>query len=136
MGVAVMSWISLQSQWAIASGAMKLVSKETSVESCAYSFVLTNSSVINPTQMIPVDDSEINPLFRISYMWYTILGALITIITALSMTLVLGRNNTDTVDHSLISPIIRRYYRNIDGPSCNDVKLQSFKVKGEEEEVN
>lgn len=131
----VMSWISLKNQWAIASGAMKLLSKETSVEQCPYTFELTNSSVINPTQMIPIDDSDISPLFRVSYMWYTCLGCIITIVVALLTSVVFGRNKTDEVDHSLISPVIRRWYKNKStgniaggGAEVTDIKLESYRA--------
>lgn len=131
VGVALMSWISLKNQWAIASGAMKLVSKETSVDQCPYTFEMTNSSVINPTQMIPIDDSDISPLFRVSYMWYTCLGCIITVVVALVMSLfVFGRSSTDTVDHSLISPVIRRFYKNKDlnnEVEVSDIKLESYR---------
>lgn len=131
VGVIVMSWVSLKSQWAIASGAMKLVSKETSVEDCPYTFQLTNSSVINPTQMIPIDDSDINPLYRVSYMWYTCLGCIITIVVAFLASLAFGRNQTDTVDHSLISPVIRRCYKNkaADSNEVTGIKLESYREK-------
>lgn len=110
---------------------MKLVSKETSVEQCPYTFELTNSSVINPTQMIPIEDSDISPLFRVSYMWYTCLGCIITIIVALVASLAFGRNRTDEVDHSLISPVIRRCYKNKSsgsaGDEVTDIKLESYR---------
>lgn len=129
VGVIVMSWVSLKSQWAIASGAMKLVSKETSVDQCPYTFELGNSSVINPTQMIPIDDSDINPLYRVSYMWYTCLGCIITIVVAFLASIAFGRNQTDTVDHSLISPVIRRCYKNkaTNGDEVTDIKLESYR---------
>lgn len=127
-GVIVMSWVSFKNQWAIASGAMKHVSKETSVEQCPYTFELTNSSVINPTQMIPIDDSDINPLFRVSYMWYTCLGCLTSILVALLASLFFGRNQTDEVDHSLISPVIRRCYKNktAENNDITGIKLESY----------
>lgn len=34
----IMSWISLNAQWAIASGALKFEHKITSVTNCSYSF--------------------------------------------------------------------------------------------------
>lgn len=137
VGVIVMSWISLKSQWAIASGAMKLLSKETSVEECPYTFEMTNSSVINPTQMIPIDDSDINPVYRVSYMWYTCIGCLITILVAFLASIVFGRNSTETVDHSLISPVIRRYYKdktatNGDEVTDIDIKLESYRGSSKE----
>lgn len=117
---------------------MKLVSKETSVDQCSYTFELTNSSVINPTQNIPIDDSEFSPIYRVSYMWYTCLGCLITIVVALSASVVFGWQSTDTVDHSLISPVIRGCYKNkeqqsearggsMTGVEVTDIKLESYR---------
>lgn len=42
-----MSWISLNAQWAIASGALKFPPKPTSVSNCSYEFD-TNYFSLNP----------------------------------------------------------------------------------------
>lgn len=41
-GVAAMSWISLNAQWAIASGAIKYEHKEMSIWNCSYDFDLVS----------------------------------------------------------------------------------------------
>lgn len=41
-GVAAMSWISLNAQWAIASGAIKYEHKEMSIWNCTYDFDLVS----------------------------------------------------------------------------------------------
>ncbi|XP_059611526.1 sodium-coupled monocarboxylate transporter 1-like [Phlebotomus argentipes] len=107
-GVLLMSWISLNAQWAIASGSLKFDTKPMSVDGCNYLFNYT--STIYTTQT-PIDvESSVMPLYRISYMWYTALGAISTIIVAFLVNLVLGGNDPHLIDASLISPIIRKYY--------------------------
>lgn len=38
IGVVAMSWVSLNSQWAIASGALKFEHKPTAADNCPYDF--------------------------------------------------------------------------------------------------
>lgn len=42
MGVIAMSWVSLNAQWAIASGAIKFDHKEMSISNCSYDFNLVD----------------------------------------------------------------------------------------------
>ncbi|XP_055705827.1 sodium-coupled monocarboxylate transporter 1 isoform X1 [Phlebotomus papatasi] len=115
-GVLLMSWISLNAQWAIASGDLKFNTKPMSIDGCNYLFNYT--STIYTTQM-PIDtESNIMPLYRISYMWYTFLGAISTILVAFIINLVKGGNDPHLVDASLISPVIRNFY----GTRQNTVK--------------
>lgn len=51
-GVLLMSWISLNAQWAIASGDLKFNTKPMSIDGCNYLFNYT--STIYTTQM-PID---------------------------------------------------------------------------------
>ncbi len=47
-----MSWLILNAQWAIASGAMKFEHKTTSVVDCDYNFV---NSVVNVTKVMDTE---------------------------------------------------------------------------------
>lgn len=51
MGVMGMSWISLNSQWAIASGAVKYQTKPLTVEHCDYRFESSLMSAANATSI-------------------------------------------------------------------------------------
>lgn len=62
-GVILMSWISFNSQWAIAVGHMNFPPKELASDQCYYNFEPSNSTIAQaPTE-------EFHPLFKISYMW-------------------------------------------------------------------
>jgi Na+/proline symporter len=62
-GVFLMSWISFQSQWAIAYGHMNFPPKELAADQCYYTFAPLNSTVAEaPTR-------EFSSIYKISYMW-------------------------------------------------------------------
>lgn len=50
-------------------------------------------------------------IYHISYIWYTLFGALITISVSLIVTFAIGANEPSKVDPKLLSPCIRRYMR-------------------------
>jgi len=51
MGVIAMSWVSLNAQWAIASGAISYHTKPLNVEQCDYSYNVT-TSLANSTNLV------------------------------------------------------------------------------------
>ncbi|XP_065354831.1 sodium-coupled monocarboxylate transporter 1 [Calliphora vicina] len=134
LGVIGMSWISLKAQWAVASGAIKYQTKPLSVEHCDYRFESVLMSAANATMADETTD-DIFPLYRISYMWYTCLGAVITMIIAIVCTLIFGGNDPHTIEHCLLTPCIRKYFRGGDDLKSknieNDIPLKS-KILAEE----
>ncbi|TMW53134.1 hypothetical protein DOY81_001862 [Sarcophaga bullata] len=121
MGVIGMSWISLNSQWAIASGAVKYQTKPLTVEHCDYRFDSSLISADNATSTDATADG-IFPLYRISYMWYTCLGAVLTIGIAIICTFIFGGNDPHKIDPSLLTPCIRKHFRY----SEDDVKIKNI----------
>lgn len=51
------------------------------------------------------------PLYRISYMWYTFFGAMVSIIVAGIWTCIFGGNDPADVDPSLLTPWIRNRFQ-------------------------
>ncbi|XP_068156030.1 sodium-coupled monocarboxylate transporter 1 [Drosophila tropicalis] len=109
MGVLAMSWVTLNAQWAIASGAISYQTKSLNVDQCDYSFNSTSLSH-NSNHSVGALAQDIFPLYRISYMWYTSLGAAITIAVALLSSFVFGKNNPNKIDPVLLTPCIRKYF--------------------------
>ena len=59
----MMSWLSLNAQWAIASGHMNFPPKDLATDQCTYTFAATNSTFNDaPTE-------EFHSIYKISYMW-------------------------------------------------------------------
>lgn len=98
-----MSWISLNSQWAIASGHMNFPPKELAADQCYYTFVASNSSLSDA----PL--KEFHSLYKISYMWYTALGAVFTMIVSLICSFFYGFNDPKTISPKLITPPLRKF---------------------------
>lgn len=100
-----MAWLSFKAQFAIASGNMKIVSKELSADNCPYTFALNETSSILDT---PIADDYIFPLYKISYMWYTFFAAMFTMLVAIiSSALIFGWNDPKTIPPELITPAVR-----------------------------
>ncbi|KAH8294948.1 hypothetical protein KR018_004575 [Drosophila ironensis] len=135
MGLVGMAWVSLNAQWAIASGAIKYSTKPLNVEQCEYSFDQPYS-LANSTTHLTASADDIFPLYRISYMWYTTFGASITIIIALLGTLVFGKNNPNKVDPVLLTPCIRKFFNFGSEKPMDaykpDIPLQQHKLRHDE----
>lgn len=97
-----MSWISLQANWAIASGHMNFPPKDLAVDQCYYSFIPENSTL----SQTPSEDYL--PIYKISYMWYTALGFLITFLTSLVCSIFYGLNDPMTISPDLVTPMLRK----------------------------
>ncbi|XP_030374110.1 sodium-coupled monocarboxylate transporter 1 [Scaptodrosophila lebanonensis] len=137
VGVFAMSWVSLNAQWAIASGAIHYETKPLNVDQCDYTFDAQAlvTSAVNATHAPAPDD--IFPLYRISYMWYTALGSCITIAVALISTLVFGTNNPNKIDPVLLTPCIRKFFRfTVDRPNKltgkADIPLHQHRLRNDE----
>uniref|UniRef100_A0A182S9J8 Sodium/solute symporter n=1 Tax=Anopheles maculatus TaxID=74869 RepID=A0A182S9J8_9DIPT len=110
-GVIFMSWLSLKAQYWVATGTIVFPHKPMSVDGCTYEF---DRSLINVTSTSVYTTDDIFPLFRVSYMWYTFLGAAVTILVSLLCSvLFFGRNDPKTVSPDLMAGFVRRY---IHGP--------------------
>lgn len=59
---------------------------------------------------ITINFRDIFPLYRVSYMWYTALGALITILMSGACGCVFGSNDPRKVDPTLLAPSIRNFF--------------------------
>lgn len=56
-------------------------------------------------------------MYRISYMWYTFVGAMTTILIAGIVTLLVGWSDVNAIDKKLLAPCIRKYFK---GPKNTD----------------
>lgn len=116
-GLSFMSWIGLSAEAAIASGRLKFDEKPVTTEGCYYSFPqVENLMMFEPPDTI-LDDDDFLPeplaLYRLSYLWYTVTGALVTMSVGLAVSLI-SSENVDKLDPMLLAPCIRRFIRNPD----------------------
>ncbi|XP_058800852.1 sodium-coupled monocarboxylate transporter 1 isoform X1 [Phymastichus coffea] len=88
-GLSFMGWISLSAEAAIASGRIRFDEKPVSVEGCTYSFhQAENLLLLLPPETLLNDPEEGEPwaVYRLSYLWYTVAGTLVTMSVGLMAT--------------------------------------------------
>lgn len=114
-GLCIMAWICTKAQTAMASGELSFVVKPTNTQGCSYTYIGSapmNMLAVNVTEAPStiatlIDDSDF-AIYHISYMWYTLLGATITIVVAVIASFALGANDPRTMNPKLLTPFVRR----------------------------
>ncbi|XP_029732697.1 sodium-coupled monocarboxylate transporter 1-like [Aedes albopictus] len=113
VGLVVMSWICFRAQVAIATGELQFESKPVDTQGCSYHFIpsepmsmLAINVTAPPQQSVPSEPEF--ALYHISYLWYTLMGALITIVIAVIVSFLVGPNKPDEMDSKLFSPFVAR----------------------------
>lgn len=119
-GLIVMAWICAKAQTALASGELTFVTKPVDTQGCSYTFVAAeplSMLSINDTEMLVIDEGIDEPefaIYHISFMWYTLFGAIITIVVSLIASFIVGANNPRNIDPKLLAPFVRKLLGNDD----------------------
>ncbi|EZA59529.1 hypothetical protein DMN91_010796 [Ooceraea biroi] len=135
-GLSFMGWLGLSAEAAISSGKITFDTKPVTTEGCTYSFPQVENLLLSvPPDSIMDDASGDEPwaLYRLSYLWYTTTGALVTICVGLIVTLVTSQD-IEKLDPMLVAPFVRKYLKS----SNKDVKpeeLHQIKVTKLDEKV-
>lgn len=113
-GLSLMAWICVKAQRAIASGELVFVPKPVDTLGCSYTFVESDSLsmlAINQTETPTITESVLTEpdfaIYHISYLWYTLFGAFITITVSLIASFIIGANDPRKVDAKLLAPPLR-----------------------------
>ncbi|KAK7862023.1 hypothetical protein R5R35_002161 [Gryllus longicercus] len=118
-GLLVMGWIVLGAQAAIATGDMAFPTKPFSVQGCTYSFAAhAVNATLAPAHAYADASSDVFPLYRVSYLWYTLLGVVVSTAVALPVSFLTGANRPQDVDARLLSPVVRRFFRARSAPAA------------------
>ncbi|KAH9631487.1 hypothetical protein HF086_004648 [Spodoptera exigua] len=107
-GLAVMSWWCLTSQLAIARGQIVHSHKSLSTAGCTYNFTAVED-VVEET----VFSEEVNPVLRVSYMWYTLAGMMVSICVGAIVSRINRARGTPHLPPApcLLAPQLRRLYK-------------------------
>lgn len=117
-GLSVMAWICAKAQSALASGELSFVTKPVDTQGCSYTFMAADPLSmlsINDTKILVIEEEITEPEFaihHISFMWYTLFGAIITIAVSLITSFLIGANNPREIDPRLLAPFLRRLLGN------------------------
>ncbi|KAM0733658.1 Sodium-coupled monocarboxylate transporter 1 [Formica fusca] len=117
----LVAWISFGTQAAISSGSIYFPVKPVSVEGCSE---LLNSTIGNFTMIVETAVRE-QPffLYRMSYLWYTWVGFLTTILIGLLVSWFTGPSKYSRTDKQLFTPIIHCLLRSKDPQKANEAEL-------------
>ncbi|XP_017129024.1 sodium-coupled monocarboxylate transporter 1-like isoform X4 [Drosophila elegans] len=127
-----MGWLCISAQLAINSGEMHFESKPVSVEGCDYEFELPLVTPANATIFMEETESLsfAQQLYHVSFMFYSVMGALVGVTTAHLAGFVFGRNKADDVDIDLLSPCIRGFQKaTYSSVNLDENILKSFNEK-------
>ncbi|XP_030757152.1 sodium-coupled monocarboxylate transporter 2-like isoform X2 [Sitophilus oryzae] len=108
----LITWISIGTQAQMAQGIVRFPQKPVSVEGCSADWVAEYLRLtLSPnTKPIPVEAPFF--LYRISYMYYTAIGAFLAIILGLVVSYLTGFNKEKEISRDLLSPVIHRFLKN------------------------
>lgn len=101
-GYALSAWIAFGTSAASASGKLSSHTLSVSTDGCPANITIV-PDVPEP------DDSDVFPLYRLSYMWLTMIGFLTVMVVGTLTSLVTGPRNLRTIDPDLISPVIHKW---------------------------
>ncbi|RLU23719.1 hypothetical protein DMN91_003925 [Ooceraea biroi] len=101
-----MLWLVGGAQWHTVYGRIKYDSLPTSVDSCPYP--LNETVPITMTHITMNSDEEPMILFQISFIYYTIIGALIVVIVGTVASYFFGMD-LESVDPDHIAPVMKRF---------------------------
>lgn len=107
-GCLTMMYIVFKAQTEIALGNMKFEYKPLSVDGCEYNFTVVDdlSTLDEPTIS---DDSESKQIYHISYLYYTLMGSTIVVVTSLVLSCIFGFQDPTEVDPRLLAPFLRKF---------------------------
>lgn len=104
-----MMWVVFKAQAEMAVGNMNFEYKPLSVDGCAYNFTVpTEDESTSEPSLVDNDEKHI---YHISYLYYTLLGSLIVIVTSLILSFAFGFEDASEVDSRLLAPFSRKYFK-------------------------
>ncbi|KYM75423.1 Sodium-coupled monocarboxylate transporter 1 [Atta colombica] len=127
-GLSFMGWLILSAEAAIISGKIKFDTKPVTTEGCTYSFPQVENLLLSvpPDTILNNVGEEPWALFRLSYLWYTMTGALVTISVGLIVTLITSED-IEKLDPMVVAPFVRKYLKT-SKKNITQEELQQIKV--------
>lgn len=109
VGLGFMGWVVLGTQAYMASGHLTIPGKPLSIEGCSEQLLRAANVTAAAVDTTPAPEllSEVPYIFRVSYIWYMLMGLLVTLAAALVISLLTGRRDPATLDPRLVTPMMR-----------------------------
>lgn len=87
----------------VARGNITYPTKPVSIDGCKYDFPMSNAT--NTMHLEPESS-----FFHLSFMYYTLFGSIIVVVSAVVYSLIFGFNDPSDVDLRLLAPFIRKHF--------------------------
>ncbi|CAH1989463.1 unnamed protein product [Acanthoscelides obtectus] len=101
-----LSWICYGAQSMIAAGTLTFQHKPVSTEECNYHFM---PKPWNTTTTF--DSGQEFSIYRVSYLWYTMIGVLIAVPVGLVVSFLTTPLDPNDVDPKLLTPLVRKFFK-------------------------
>ncbi|XP_059471470.1 sodium-coupled monocarboxylate transporter 2-like [Neocloeon triangulifer] len=121
----VAGWVALGSQTALRSGTLRFENKPLSVDGCLYDFPSTNETL----NFTPVEDAFW--VFRISYLYLTVIGFTTLLVVAFFVTLATGPNDISKMNPDLFSPLVQGLFPKKQLPEDGNAEIKLLHKKAE-----
>ncbi|KAG5318278.1 SC5A8 protein, partial [Pseudoatta argentina] len=110
VSMTMMLWIIVGAQWHMANRSLYYEPLPSSTEGCVKMsdlFNRTTTTTQNPVQVESVDEPFF--MYRISFMYYTLLGALIVMVIGTTVSFICGAADIRNIDRDYFPPFITRF---------------------------
>ncbi|XP_068156269.1 LOW QUALITY PROTEIN: sodium-coupled monocarboxylate transporter 2-like [Drosophila tropicalis] len=122
------AYVVVRAQIAMFTGQMVFPTKPVSVEECSYDFEFPHNW--NATTAATPTEGHSRSIHEISFLWYTAIGAVGTVLGSLVATFFYGKQDVRLVDKELISPVLHKFwYGDYKGVASVDPDLEDEKSK-------
>ncbi|KAL3275705.1 hypothetical protein HHI36_020454 [Cryptolaemus montrouzieri] len=121
-GMVFMAWLFSMTKYYEKQGYLVFESKPLSTDNCTYQFRFNDTTITKPKS-----DDDIFILFRLSFYYYTMLGALITVLIGSIISFFTNKDDDPVVPKRLLSPIIHWMYPGED----EDEEMEASKRNGD-----
>ncbi|XP_071638758.1 sodium-coupled monocarboxylate transporter 1 [Temnothorax longispinosus] len=126
----VVLWIGLGAQVATVNGQIRLDSKPTSIAGCP---CINETTIV--IDQIEHNSDEVWSIYKTSYLWYSAIGCMLTMLVGLAVSFATGAQNPADVDQDFLSPPIAAMFRMQTKPraSTNVQGIANFGLELEDE---
>ncbi|XP_046475986.1 sodium-coupled monocarboxylate transporter 1 [Neodiprion pinetum] len=136
-GLTLVLWVGLGAQIASLNGQIHVESKPVSTANCSSALNKTTSSFLRDKDDEDNDD-EVFALYRVSYLWYSMIGCLTTIVVGVMVSFATGPQNLDELNDDLLSPPVQMLVNKRFGKSRkkNLEGISNFALDMEDEKIS
>ncbi|KAG5668439.1 hypothetical protein PVAND_016379 [Polypedilum vanderplanki] len=119
----IMTAIIVKAQIESLSGKIKIPLKPVSIDGCHYNFTFSSS----PMATAEAIEEESKQIYHMSYLYYTVFGALLVIIISVLLSFIFGFQDARKIDKRLVAPFMRKFIQF----ENQEMKTKNLKIEEE-----